>query len=190
MPDPQRMAAKPASSTSAINALFAPAAQVTAFATFTHCRVADSNHLHAVICLQQCGRDIVRGQGAIARCCVGITLADRIRLARRLTGLSQSGASRLLEVHRGTFGHWERGAGHRPTSANLLRLAEAFNVSYEWLATGRGTMAQAGANEPAAAERPVVHDEEQLLHLFRCLSVQRRYAVVRFVRSQVAYRVT
>ena len=119
-----------------------------------------------------------------------ITLADRIRLARRLTGLSQSGASRLLEVHRGTFGHWERGAGHRPTSANLLRLAEAFNVSYEWLATGRGTMAQAGANEPAAAERPVLHDEEQLLHLFRCLSVQRRYAVVRFVRSQVAYRMT
>lgn len=117
-----------------------------------------------------------------------ITLADRIRLARRFAGLSQSAASRLMEVHRGTVGHWERGAGHSPTSANLLRLAETFNVSYEWLATGRGSMCRPQAGEPGTPGEPIEPDEKQLLHLFRCLPSQRRRAVVRLVELQVSHR--
>lgn len=65
-------------------------------------------------------------------------VSDRIRKARRTADLTQSQAAQALGVHRGTFGHWERGGGHLPTSANLLHLGQTLDVSYEWLATGHG----------------------------------------------------
>lgn len=111
-----------------------------------------------------------------------VQLADRIRMARRQAGLSQSKAAQGLGVHRGTFGHWERGAGHAPTSANLLRLAMAMSVSYEWLATGRGSMQPASIEDDVPALRldcfAQSEDEEQLLLAFRKLPWQRRKAIV------------
>lgn len=115
-------------------------------------------------------------------------LADRIRMARRLAGLTQSKAAQLLLVHRGTFGHWERGAGHQPTSANLLRLALILTVSYEWLATGRGSMRISSGND-VATERPdciaLSEGEEQLLLAVRRLPRHRRLSVIEFAYSLV-----
>ena len=116
-------------------------------------------------------------------------LADRIRMARRMAGMSQSTAARGLGVHRGTFGHWERGAGHLPSSGNLLQLAMHMSVSYEWLATGRGSMQLSGSQD---AEVPALRldcfaqsdDEEQLLLAFRKLAAHRRKAVVDLARSE------
>ena len=115
-------------------------------------------------------------------------LADRIRIARRKSGLSQSTAAQGLGVHRGTVGHWERGAGHRPSSGNLMQLAMLMAVSYEWLATGRGSM-DVSANEDA--DVPALRldcfaqsdDEELLLLAFRKLPAHRRKAVVDLARS-------
>lgn len=116
-------------------------------------------------------------------------LADRIRMARRGAGLSQSKAAQVLSVHRGTFGHWERGAGHQPTSANLLQLALVMGVSYEWLATGRGSM-QISSDEVAAVRLDCFaqsEDEEQLLLAFRKLPKHRRPSVVDFAHSLVKH---
>lgn len=116
-----------------------------------------------------------------------VQLADRIRKARRNAGLSQSKAAQDLGVHRGTVGHWERGAGHAPTSANLLRLAVAMTVSYEWLATGRGSMQPASIEDEVPALRldcfAQSEDEEQVLLAFRQLPWQRRKAIVNDICS-------
>lgn len=112
-------------------------------------------------------------------------LADRIRKARYAAGLSQSKAADLLLVHRGTFGHWERGAGHEPTSANLMLLAQLLDVSYEWLATGRGSM-QMVAEEVSAVRLDFFarsNEEEQLLLALRKLPESRHPAVVAFALS-------
>lgn len=114
-----------------------------------------------------------------------VQLADRIRMARRKAGLSQSKAAEGLGVHRGTVGHWERGAGHRPTSGNLMQLAMLLAVSYEWLATGRGSMQLSSDDVPAARLDYFAQsdDEEALLLAFRKLPVHRREAVVDLAQS-------
>ncbi len=115
-----------------------------------------------------------------------LQFADRIRMARRAAGLSQSNVAELLLVHRGTVGHWERGAGHLPTSANLLALATAMGTSYEWLATGRGSMQVSNDNEPSAVRLDCFAwsvEEEQLLLAFREISSSRQAKILDFARS-------
>lgn len=109
-------------------------------------------------------------------------LADRIRKARRQAGLTQSQAATALGVHRGTFGHWEQGASHLPTSAHLAQLAQALDASYEWLATGRGSMQRSSPESEISAIRLDCYaqseEEEQLLRAFRTLPADRRKAMM------------
>jgi transcriptional regulator with XRE-family HTH domain len=111
-------------------------------------------------------------------------IADRIREARRMAGVTQSQAALALGVHRGTLGHWERGEGHRPASKNLERLAEAFDVNYEWLATGRGIARGLPLDAiPAVRLDCFAHseEEEKLLVAFRKLSGERQRAVLKLL---------
>ena len=64
--------------------------------------------------------------------------ADRIRFARRIKGLSQAGLAALVGVQRSAVSHWESKTGKRPTATHLEALAQATDVNFEWLATGRG----------------------------------------------------
>ncbi len=64
-------------------------------------------------------------------------LGDRIRRARGLAGINQAAMAAMVGVSRGAATQWESG-GTEPTAANLRKIAEATNVSYEWLATGSG----------------------------------------------------
>lgn len=111
--------------------------------------------------------------------------ADRIRVARRRSGLSQTKVADLLFVHRGTVGHWERGAGHVPTNANLMQLAVLTAVSYEWLATGRGSIQLSSDDVPAVRLDCFAQsdDEEALLLAFRKLPALRRKAIVELAQS-------
>lgn len=60
------------------------------------------------------------------------------RLRSQILGIkSQSQfADKIGGVTRGAVGNWERGQGIK--LANLQRIAEVFNVNYEWLTLGRG----------------------------------------------------
>lgn len=100
-----------------------------------------------------------------------LTVADRIRVARRRARLSQTQAAIAIGVHRGTFAHWERGGGHLPNAANVIQLAKTLKVSHDWLMTGRGSM------DPEPVEFSAVRlqcfarsiDEERWLEAFRRL---------------------
>lgn len=67
-------------------------------------------------------------------------IGKRIKQVREARGgLSQSEfASRLAKTTRGAVGNWERGKGVK--RENLEAIAQKFNVSFEWLALGRGSM--------------------------------------------------
>src|SRR4051812_45529481 len=59
-------------------------------------------------------------------------LADRLREARELAGLSQSQVAKLQDLHRPAISEIE--AGRRVVSANeLARFASIYGVSTEWL---------------------------------------------------------
>lgn len=113
------------------------------------------------------------------------TLADRIREARRHAKLTQTQAARLVHVHRGTFGHWERGKGHVPSSANLAQLAKLLEVSYEWLATGRGSMHGLDDQVPTALLDVFAQndDEETLLLTYRRMTAKQRRKLLKHIQD-------
>lgn len=66
-------------------------------------------------------------------------IAGRIKAVRTHHGLTQEQfAKRLDGVTRGAVGNWERGLGIKRDNLDLI--ARKFEVSFEWLSTGRGKM--------------------------------------------------
>lgn len=64
----------------------------------------------------------------------------RIRQARRYAGFSQSELAERVGVQRSAVSHWESANGKSPCLARLQAIAIVTNITFEWLATGRGDM--------------------------------------------------
>jgi transcriptional regulator with XRE-family HTH domain len=101
--------------------------------------------------------------------------SDRIRFARRRTGLTQAGLAKALGVQRSAVSNWESARGSRPSATNMIALAWAAAVSVEWLTTGRGRVAVdgdgAGQDAVPAVDAELVEDpgERELLASYRML---------------------
>ena len=65
-------------------------------------------------------------------------MATRIRVARRSAGLTQSELAERIGVTRGAVANWEISTRPKPSLGNLVVVATATGVSFEWVATGRG----------------------------------------------------
>lgn len=59
-------------------------------------------------------------------------LADRLRLARQMSGMTQKQVGKTLGLHRVTISNFEAGA-RNPLACQLLPLARIFGVSAGWL---------------------------------------------------------
>lgn len=66
-----------------------------------------------------------------------IEIGNRIKEMRADLGISGLDLAKRLGVTRGAVGNWELGKGIK--RENLQLIADAFNVSFDWLATGRGS---------------------------------------------------
>lgn len=62
-------------------------------------------------------------------------IGERMKLAREKVSLKQEDMARLVGVHPGTYGHYERG-GRAADFDTMIILAECAGVSLDWLATG------------------------------------------------------
>lgn len=116
----------------------------------------------------------------------------RVLRARAHAKLSQVDLSRRVGVSRSAVSQWESATGADPTSKNLGLIAKVCGVSYEWLATGRGSMArEAGGEEapPAHMDEFVQSDVElRLLTQFRRLPRSRQAMVLTLVGALVNAR--
>lgn len=117
-------------------------------------------------------------------------LSTRIRTTRVRAGLSQAELAESLGVSRSAVGNWEsaRGGVH-PSSERLAELAMATGVSYEWLATGRGTPVTPSDGIPAA-DAEFVDDlvERRLLQGFRACSEPLKQAILVLIEAQLPQR--
>ena len=114
-------------------------------------------------------------------------LSARIRAARLRTGLSQADFADQLGVGRTAVAHWESCAGRtRPSSARLEQIAILTNVSWEWLATGRGHAVPSGDDIPAVdadfIEDPI---ERTLLKGFRAGNERMRQVLLTIAEEQL-----
>ena len=66
-----------------------------------------------------------------------MNLTTRILRSRKEKKLSQQALADLIGVSRSALAQWETEMSS-PSLQNLRKMAELLNVSFEWLATGRG----------------------------------------------------
>lgn len=119
--------------------------------------------------------------------------AQRIRLARRHAGLSQSALAATVGVQRSSVSHWEASDGKTPSARHLRDVAMATGVQFEWLATGRGKMGlgqDVAMDSVAAADALLVDDplELRLLTAFREAPALARAPLVELAEQLVAAR--
>lgn len=118
---------------------------------------------------------------------------ERVRLARRHAGLSQSALAKAVGVQRSAVSHWEAVDGKSPSMANLRRVATVTGVQFEWLATGRGRMnlsADDSLEAVAAADGTLVDDsfELRLIAAFRQLPSRSRAPLVELMEQMAELR--
>ncbi len=113
-------------------------------------------------------------------------LAARIRQARHRAKLSQAELASKIKVQRSAVSNWESASGIIPATANLIAIAQACEVSLEWLGTGNGVIqpgqeAHAGvlAVDVDYVELP---EERELLAVFREMPRRSQAAVLELVR--------
>ena len=82
-------------------------------------------------------------------------------------------------VSRETSRKWLAGLA-LPEFSRIIELAKDFDVSLEWLATGRGSAAL-GVAEASAVYRRLSDNEGRLLEAFRKLPETKRQALVKFL---------
>lgn len=120
--------------------------------------------------------------------------AHRVRLARRHAGYSQAELAKRVGVRRSAVSHWEAAAsGTSPSPTRLQTLALVTGVSFEWLATGRGSMLPDRAmllDSVAATTGILVEDalELRLVEAFRRAPVRARMALVEVVEALAKLR--
>lgn len=97
-------------------------------------------------------------------------LAERIRNARELAGLSQGQVAKLIGFHRPTISEIE--AGRRNVKADELNtFAELYGVEVSWLASGEVEEQKLSKNVLAAARELSSMNEEDLDMLMNTIQI-------------------
>ena len=98
-----------------------------------------------------------------------LTMPIRIRQSRSGAQLSQAQLAVQVGVCRSAVAQWERARGASPNVGHLAKIAGVTGVTFEWLATGRGTMRN-GAEElvPAVQQNDFARDALERGCLSRC----------------------
>ncbi|MFT4178534.1 MAG: helix-turn-helix domain-containing protein [Thermomonas sp.] len=110
-----------------------------------------------------------------------------MRHARLHADMSQFALAQSLGITRGAVANWESNGGALPATDRLQRIALTTNVSFEWLATGRGDCdMEPCPDEVPASEMQVVKDqlELRLLHAFRSMPPEKLTRLVAAVETR------
>lgn len=110
-------------------------------------------------------------------------LSNRMRAARKHAQLSQEALARQVGVTRAAVANWEITTRPNPCATHLESVAKLTEVSFEWLATGRGEMLLRAPERTVLPFGEMTRNaaERRLLLNFRKLSLESRSAVLYLV---------
>ena len=122
-----------------------------------------------------------------------MTQQERIRLARRAAGMSQSQLAQVVGVQRSAVSHWEAPLGKNPSVSHLREMAMVTGTQFEWLATGRGEMPLSKdmqLDSIATAEALLIEDplEFRLVEAFRAAPLRTRLSLLEVMEELAAQR--
>ena len=106
-------------------------------------------------------------------------IAERLKAARQLAGLSQGHVAKILGLHRPSISEIE--AGNRRVSADeLARFAETYDVAVDWLlGTAPETLDPQDPRLELAARELAKLKPNDLARLLRLLAAMRNHAIPR-----------
>lgn len=119
--------------------------------------------------------------------------ASRLRLLRKVCNMTQKQVAQSLSIDRSTYAYYETDKT-KPDYETLLRIAQIFNVSIDYL-LGRdqdeagplplhdGAMEPEGGEKAGATER-LTPDEQSFLQVYRQLDNIQKSAVKQFAMEQ------
>ena len=115
-------------------------------------------------------------------------LADRIRQARELAGITRAALARHVGVRPSAASQWEQIEGTAPSVAHLIRIAQITDIAFEWLATGRGpphplTLHETPAIDPGDFAHMLF--EERVLRNARSIPLKLREPLLHFLDAGV-----
>jgi len=112
-------------------------------------------------------------------------LSIRIRHARKLAHFSQAELANALGIGPSAVAQWELPTGTSPTLRHLIEIATVCGVAFEWLSTGRGTVATVGDEAPAVEPTSFATDEteDRMLAAFRRVPTRKREALLRWLEE-------
>lgn len=118
--------------------------------------------------------------------------ASRLRLLRKVCGMTQRQVAQSLSLDRSTYAYYEIDKT-KPDYETLLRIAQIFNVSLDYL-LGRDPNEPAPQLHDGSASPPVSEnaeplsllttDEQSLIELYRQLDTIQKSAVKQFAMEQ------
>ncbi len=122
-----------------------------------------------------------------------MTQQERIRLARRAAGMSQSQLAQRVGVQRSAVSHWEAPLGKNPSVTHLREMAMVTGTQFEWLATGRGEMPLSKdmqLDSIATAEALLIEDplEFRLVEAFRAAPLRTRLSLLEVMEELATQR--
>jgi transcriptional regulator with XRE-family HTH domain len=112
-----------------------------------------------------------------------MNIGKRIQNARNSRELSRIQLANKVGVSPGGCGHWERNF-NTPSVENIAKLAVILNISFEWLATGRGEMEYSDEGREQLKEvgnKFPPKDELKLIREYRQISIKKRELVANLV---------
>ena len=111
------------------------------------------------------------------------SLGDRLRTARRRSGLSVRALGRRLGVSGSAVAQWEARQGSQPAASRLAQIAEVLGVSVDWLL--RGTTNEASDPWSTVVSTEFAHSdcEAQLLRTFRLAAPTTRESVLEMLTT-------
>lgn len=117
-------------------------------------------------------------------------IGNRIKLARKARKKSQEWLAEEIGVRQTSVSAWERGSSD-PATENMSRVAQVLDVSFEWLATGKGEMEMQyrpvamKTAEPMAIYPSYSEEQREFLALFDKLPRGKREVLLTFMRDWV-----
>jgi len=111
-------------------------------------------------------------------------ISQRIALARKGKGLSQTQLASTLGVSRGACGQWERGVTV-PSVVNLSKLAWYLDIHFEWLSTGRGEMSYDENTKVIKTifDDVMSSDQREMLEVYAALPAHQKSALLGFLKT-------
>jgi len=107
----------------------------------------------------------------------GITVGGRLRSLRNSMKRTLKEESEIFEVSLNSVFRWEHDLAI-PKKSMLRRIADYYDVSFEWLLFGEGEEKKAAQNNTVNIESCI---EKQLLRMFKILSGDNKFKVLGYV---------